>query len=145
MGAHAARVLVRHEDCPACGCRHRFRLPLIDPIAREYEYVCPATGRRPSPVGAVGGAQVPANGRGDPSADRHRLDLHPVARSHLVPPAGPGSRPCHQSGTSSRREVAAPDVTAYLSRTGTPFRRDASAANPSGDTRWIRSALTGEV
>ncbi|HVK08320.1 MAG TPA: hypothetical protein VM597_06030 [Gemmataceae bacterium] len=45
MGAHAAKVLVRHEDCPACGRRHRFRLPIDDPVAQEYGYVCPATGR----------------------------------------------------------------------------------------------------
>ncbi|HVK16947.1 MAG TPA: hypothetical protein VM533_08350 [Fimbriiglobus sp.] len=39
------KVLTRYADCPACGLRHRFLLPLDDPVSQEYGYVCPRTGR----------------------------------------------------------------------------------------------------
>jgi hypothetical protein len=67
-------VRMQRVVCPACGHGHTFSLPVGEPIAPAYGYMCPETGRAAT-IGAQGQWQAfehPSPGGGGPLNARGR-------------------------------------------------------------------------
>jgi hypothetical protein len=90
-------AILKHVDCPSCGTRHHFCLPIGDLTpGRDYEYVCPNTAKKAS-LRSASPAEV------CPSAPQGAVALTP---GKYTPPEGTDSGPVKHWAAQNSDHVA---------------------------------------